>query len=95
MGGFLGALASLAGPIVARVLMALGFSVVTVTGVDIAIGAVKDEILANLAEAPIAALQLAGLSGCWSALGMIFGAMTFAVTFWSLTQATKIIGGGS
>jgi hypothetical protein len=93
MGGFLGALAALAGPITARVLIALGFSVVTVGGVDIAIGAVKDEILFNLADGPMAALQLAGLSGCWTALGMIFGAMTFAATYWSLTQARKIIGG--
>lgn len=93
MGGFLGALAALAGPITARVLIALGFSVVTLTGVDAAIGTVKEEIIANLADAPMAALQLAGLSGCWSAMAMIFGAMTFAVTYWSLTQARKIIGG--
>lgn len=94
MRGFLGALASLAGPITARVLMALGFSVVTFAGVDVAIGSVKSQILSSLGAGPVAALQLAGMSGCWEALGLIFGAMTFAVTFWTLTQAKQMVGVG-
>jgi len=93
--GWLGALATLAGPMVARVLMALGMSVVTITGVDVAMGQVKPIIVAQFSQAPLAAIQLAGLSGCWLALGMIFGALTFALSFWSLTQATKIIGKGA
>ncbi|MBT9598649.1 MAG: DUF2523 domain-containing protein [Vitreoscilla sp.] len=90
--GFLAALATLAGPIAARVLMALGMSVVTIGGVTVALSSVKGSIIGNLGGAPYAALQLAGLMGCWEGLGLIFGAMTFTVSFWSLTQATSILG---
>lgn len=89
--GFLAALATLAGPIVARVLIALGMSVVTIGGVTVALANVKQSIVANLSAGPVAALQLAGLMGCWQGLGLIFGAMTFSVAFWALTQSTQII----
>jgi len=93
MGGLLAGLATLAGPIAARVLIALGFSVVTVTGVTVVFSNLKAQILSQLSSAPLAGLQLIGLGGGWVALGIIFGAMTFAATFYTLTQAQKIIGG--
>jgi uncharacterized membrane protein YciS (DUF1049 family) len=85
-------LASMAAPIVTRVLMALGFSVITVTGVTVAIQALKDQIIANLSTMQQGALGLAGLMGIWVALGMIFGAMTFAVTLKGLTSLSGWIG---
>lgn len=90
--GFLAALATLAGPIVARVLIALGMSVVTITGVELSIQSVRGLIVSNLGAAPLAILQLAGLSGCWNAIGMMFGGVTFAVGYWTLTQATQVLG---
>ncbi len=90
--GLLAALAGLAGPIVARVLLALGFSVVTITGVSLAWGTVKDGIVSNLSAQAGAYVQLAGLGGCWIALGAIIGAMSFAVAFWALTSSVKIMG---
>lgn len=89
--GFLAALATLAAPITARVLIALGFSVVTIGGVVSSIGTVRGLILQHLGQAPLAGLQLIGLSGGWTALGILFGAMTFATGYWALTQATKIL----
>ena len=65
MGGWLGALVTLAKPVLARVLLALGMSVVTITGVEMSIGAVKPMIVAYIAGAPSAAIQLAGKFGCW------------------------------
>jgi len=85
-------LASMAAPIVARVLMALGFSVITVTGITVAIQALKDQIVANLSTMQQGALGLAGLMGMWVALGMIFGAITFAVTLKGLTSLSGWIG---
>jgi hypothetical protein len=83
--------ANLAGPIAARVLMAMGMGVVTVTGVTAAVDTLKTTILQSLGTGPIAALQLAGLSGCWVALGLVFGAVTFAVTFAMLTKLSGFI----
>lgn len=83
--------ASLAGPIAARVLMAMGMGVVSVTGVTTAVDYLKAEVVSSLSAGPSAALQLAGLSGCWVGLGLIFGAVTFAVSFAMLTKLTGFV----
>lgn len=85
-------LASMAAPIASRVLMALGFSVITVTGVTLAIQQLKDMVVNNLGNAPISMLQLGGLLGAWQGLGMVFGAITFAVTLRGLTSLSGWIG---
>jgi hypothetical protein len=85
-------LASMAAPLVARVLMALGFSVITVAGTDLAISGLKTQVISLLTSGNTPMLQLAGLMGCWTGLGMIFGAMTFAVTLKGLTSLSGWIG---
>lgn len=90
--GLLAALAGLAGPIVARVLIALGMSVVTVGGAAVALASLKASFIAKASEAPLAALQLIGLGGGWVAFGFIFGAMTFTLTVFALTKAVRIAG---
>lgn len=82
----------MAAPIASRVLMALGFSVITVTGVTLAIQQLKDMVVNNLGNAPISMLQLGGLLGAWQGLGMVFGAITFAVTLRGLTSLSGWIG---
>lgn len=85
-------LASMAAPLVARVLMALGFSVITVTGVTIAVQQLKDLVVNSFGDAPVSILQLGGLLGAWQGLGMLFGAITFAVTLRGLTSLSGWIG---
>lgn len=85
-------LASMAAPLVARVLMALGFSVITVTGVTIAVQQLKDLVVNAFGDAPVSILQLGGLLGAWQGLGMLFGAITFAVTLRGLTSLSGWIG---
>jgi len=92
MGGLLAAIASLAAPMAARVLISLGFGVLTITGVAVASDQIKGLVLSNLGAGPAAALQLAGLAGVWTALGMVFGAVTFGVTMFGLTKAVRIAG---
>ncbi len=92
MGGLLAGIAALAAPMAARVLMALGFGVVTIAGVALSASTIKDLVLSNLGAAPAAALQIAGLAGVWTALGMVFGAVTFTVTLFGLTKAVRIAG---
>jgi len=95
MGGLLAGIASLATPILARVLVALGMSVVTFGGLTFVVSSLKDQVIAGLGNAPLAMLQLAGLAGAWEAIGLVFGAMTFSVSYWALTKAVRIVGSGS
>jgi hypothetical protein len=95
MGALLATLATLAAPMTARVLIALGFSVVTVTGVSVAWSAVLDQVQSSVGSMPGAISQLIGLGGGWIALGAVLGAVSFVVSLWTLTAATRIIGVGS
>jgi hypothetical protein len=92
MNGLLAGLAALAQPILARVLIALGFSVLTVTGVTVALDGLKSVVVTHLAGMPVAAIQLGGLFGLWQGIGMVFGACTFVVTLWTLKRAVSIAG---
>ena len=84
-------LASMMGPLLARVLIAAGLSVVSVVGVTASITAIKDMLLANLQLVPAAGLQLALLGGAGSALGMIFGAITFRLLLWQVANTRRIL----
>jgi hypothetical protein len=90
--GLLAALAGLATPILARVLLALGFSVVTLGGVAASVAALREAVLDGLGAWPMAALQLAGLLGVFEGLGMVLGAVSWAVTYWGLTRAVRLVG---
>lgn len=94
MGGLLAGLATLAQPILARVLIALGMSVVTIGGVVASGNALKSLLLEKLGALPMAALQLAGLLGVWEGLGIILGAVTFSLSYWAMTRAVRIVGVG-
>jgi hypothetical protein len=85
-------LASMAAPLVARVLMALGFSVITVTGVTLAVDNLKALVVTQFGAASTSMLQIGGLLGAWVGLGMVFGAITFAVTLKGLTTLSGWIG---
>lgn len=79
-------------PLVGRVLFALGFQVVTITGMSVAIGAVKSLVLQYVGGMPADMLQLALLAGLGEALGMVFGAITFRLALWQIQSATKVLG---
>lgn len=92
--GLLAALVSIAPTVVARVLVSLGFAVVTVGGVALSVQALKDMALDGLSGMPAAALQLGGLLGLWDGIGIVFGAASWAVSYWTLTKATRLVGAG-
>lgn len=91
--GLLGAIAGLATPILARVLIALGFSAVTFLGASAVVNQLRQMVTSNIGGAAAAGVQIAGLAGVWDALGMVFGAVTFTVTVWGLTKAVRIVSG--
>lgn len=88
-------LLSMVGGIVGRVLLALGFSVVSVAGFEFAIGGLKNQLMGSANSMPFDALNLMMLSGIGVGLNIVFGAITFRVTLWSISRATRILGVGS
>jgi hypothetical protein len=88
-------LAGMAKPLVAKVMIALGFQVVTITGVVVALDTLKGQMLTWVNQVPAAGLQLALLAGSGEALGIIFGAIAFRVTLWQIQNGTKILGGSN
>lgn len=79
-------------PMVAKVLLALGFQVVTITGVVVSVTTLKNLFVSHMGVVPAAGFQLAMLAGCGEGFGMIFGAITFRVALWQIGNATKILG---
>lgn len=90
--GFFQFLLALVQPVIARALIALGFSVVSFVGMDL----LMDKLIASVHGAwgglPHAILQLAGLAGVGQGLGIIFGAVLTRVMIWQLTKSTRILG---
>lgn len=85
-------LAAMMQPLVAKVLLALGFQVVTLTGVTLAITSLKTIFMGHIASVPVAGFQLALLAGVGTAFGMIFGAITFRLAMFAIQNGTKILG---
>jgi hypothetical protein len=82
-------------PLAARVLLALGFSVVSVVGVTAALDQLKTLFLSQLQLVAASGLQLALLSGVGVGFGLIFGAIAFRMALWQIANTTRILGIGS
>lgn len=78
-------LVAMVGPILTRILASLGVSLITLVGLVAAVSALKAGVMSNIGQLPAATVQLAGLYGIWTALGMVFGAITFVIT-WRSTK---------
>lgn len=88
-------LAAMVRPLVAKVLLALGFQVVAITGMVAALDTLKGMFLANVAAVPAAGLQLALLGGAGEGMGIIFGAIATRLALWQIQNGTKILGVGT
>lgn len=85
-------LLSMVGPLVGRVLLALGFSVVTIGGMDLVIGQLKQQIQAAGMGMGADLFGLFQMAGGGIALGIIMGAINTRIALWTATKATSIIG---
>lgn len=85
-------LAGLMSTLTARVLLALGFQVVTITGTTVAFAAAKSMFMAQLGAVPAAGLQMALLAGAGTAIGIIFGAIAFRIALWQIQNSVRILG---
>ena len=84
-------LLSLVEPIIGRILVALGFSVVSIVGVDAAINQVKSLVISNIGGMG-AIMDFAMYIWIGKGLGIIFGAIATKLMLWQIQNATKIIG---
>lgn len=83
---------SLVQPLIARILTALGFSVVSIVGVTESIGAIKNQLVSSVNALPVDVLNVFLLGGGGIGLGMILGAIAFRLALWQIQSATKILG---
>jgi len=83
---------ALAQPLLGRILLSLGFSVVTITGFNLSVQALKTQFIdsANAMGADI--LNLFLIAGGGTAAGLVFGAITVRVTLWQISKSTRILG---
>lgn len=85
-------LLALVQPVLARVLIALGFQVVTITGLVQITDTLKSQAISGLGLLQYEMLALFGVAGGPLGLGIIFGACTTKLLLWQIQSATKILG---
>lgn len=83
---------SLLQPAMARILAALGFSVVSITGMDAIFTQLKSQLVSGLYALPVDVLNVFLLVGGGQALGMIVGAAVTRLLLWKVQSATRILG---
>jgi len=67
-------LIAVAGTLVGRVLLAMGFSMVVYSGIDLLFGQFQTSVLANLNALPAAVLPMLGLLKIGTCINMLFSA---------------------
>lgn len=85
-------LLSLVQPFIAKVLLALGFSVVTITGFEAAVDQVKSQLIGSVNSLPMDMLNVFLLAGGGKGIGIILAAVAVKVMLWQISSATKILG---
>jgi len=85
-------LLTLVQPLLARILTALGFSVVTITGFEAAIDTLKQQLIGAMNGLPSEMLQVVLLGGVGEGLGLITAAIAVRVLLWQIQSATRILG---
>jgi hypothetical protein len=82
-------------PLLAKIFVSLGFSVVTIVGLQSALSGLKSQFISSVNLMPANMISLFLLGGGGTALGIIFGAMTTKILLWQIQQSTKILGTNS
>lgn len=85
-------LLALVRPLLAKILVSLGFSVVTITGLTVITNQLKSQAVAGLGLIGPEMAALFGLAGGPEGLGIILGACATKLMLWQIQKATSIIG---
>ncbi|MFT3717220.1 DUF2523 domain-containing protein [Pseudorhodoferax sp.] len=84
-------LLSLIEPMLAKVLVSLGFGVVSIIGVDAALNTLKSQLVAQINSMPGDWLAFALYLWIGKGLGIILGACATKLMLWSAQHATSIM----
>jgi hypothetical protein len=79
-------------PMLGRILAALGFSVVSILGMEAMLGQVRNSLVAGLGGMSADLFNVFLLAGGGQALGIITGALTTRLLLWQVQNATRILG---
>ncbi|MCJ0765333.1 DUF2523 domain-containing protein [Variovorax terrae] len=79
-------------PMIAKILISLGFSVVTITGLTAIVNNMKQQAVTAFGLLQPEMLQLFLLSGGAVGLGIILGACATKLMLWQIQNAVKILG---
>lgn len=88
-------LAAAVGPLAIRALVAVGFGVVSFTGVTTAFSGLTSYAQQYWAAMPADLLTLLGLCGFPTAIGLVFGAMVGRLAVWTVMSGSKLLFRGS
>ncbi len=79
-------------PLLAKILLSLGFSVVSIVGVEAAVTTLKGQVVAGISSMPSVWLEFALYLWIGKGLGIIFGAMATKLMLWGIQNATSLLG---
>lgn len=79
-------------PLLAKLLLSLGFSVVTIVGMDSVLNTLKAEAIAGISSMPADWLNFALYLWIGKGIGIIFAACTTKLMLWSIQNATSMLG---
>ncbi|WP_114973665.1 DUF2523 domain-containing protein [Rhodoferax ferrireducens] len=83
---------ALISPAIGRILTALGFSVVSILGMEALLGQLRTSLVSGLGGMSVDLFNVFLLAGGGQALGIITGALTTKLLLWQVQNATKILG---
>lgn len=79
-------------PLAGKLMVSLGVSVVTVTGMTLVTNQLKDQFVNSANTLPADMLNVFLLAGGGIGVGMVFGALTTRLVLWQIMNGTKILG---
>ena len=85
-------LLTLVQPFLAKILLSLGFSVVSIVGMDSVLGSLKTGAINGMNSLPPDMLAFALYIWIGKGLGIIFAACATKLMLWTIQNGTKILG---
>lgn len=83
---------SLLQPAIAKILLSLGFAIVSIVGLDAILGQLRTSLVSGIGGLSANMFNLFLLAGGGQALGIIMGALATRLMLWQAQNATRILG---
>lgn len=82
-------------PLIAKIMMTLGFSLVSIVGMDAVLTSLKSSFVTSFNSMPAVWVEFALYLWIGKGIGIIFGALTTKLLLWSVQNATSLLGKNS